>query len=122
MPISAFLPCLRASWAAPLCDVSCSLCVLQRVLPKLCEPQGLETLDIGDLAFLLLCLAALREGVDGDRRHGGEPHERADRKESKPPVPPLGNAALTLELPLAAPGQDRLGEDVVENLVARAVP
>jgi hypothetical protein len=67
-------------------------------------------------------LRALRQRVDGHRRHHREHEQRGGEERDQPPVPPLRLGALLLERPLALvarpPCQDGIGEDVVVDLVA----
>ena len=74
---------------------------------------------------LAASVAALHERIHGDRRKNRNQNERADREPEQTPMAAGRGGPLRLELPfrlvLRPPGQHRLGEDVVEDLVARAL-
>src|SRR6266567_5996095 len=87
------------------------------------ERLGGELPTAGPMS-LVACVAALRERVDGDRRENRNENERADRKPDQAPMALGGGGPLRFELPLGLvlrpPGEHGLGEDIVEDLVARA--
>ena len=72
---------------------------------------------------LAASVATLHERIDGDRTENRNQNERPDCQGEQAPVASPRRIALGLELPprlvLGPPGQHGLGEDVVEDLVAR---
>ena len=63
---------------------------------------------------------ALRQPERRHRCDGEEREQRPERHREQPAAPPCRLEALPLQLPAAAPREHRLGEDVVEDLVALA--
>ncbi len=102
--------------------------------PRECEPDARvgvdrQLLERGRLectgprlARLGLRAAALRERPDGEARDDRERGEGEAGEREQAPVPAVRGRAFLLEPALLAPGADRLGEDIVEDLVpVRAV-
>ncbi len=93
--------------------------LLQRLRRKLGRARflGARPRDLG----LVARLAPLRQRIDRDARHHRQGDQRGDRDDREPSQPATRHRPLPLELAPPAPVEDRLGEDVVEDLVPVAV-
>ena len=65
-------------------------------------------------------VGALSERVDGDRRHRCQPEQSQSRDDDEAPLVLARPLSIPLQLATDSPGEDAVGEDVVEDLVPLA--
>ena len=90
-----------------------------RVGREIGESRRLERTCAG-LASGAAGMRALSEGIDRDRGHRGQRGQSEGSDDGEPPLTLPSRPTLTLEHAAGSPGEDAVGEDVVEDLVALA--